>query len=103
MVKNEQLKLEQSRRQNNVIAKFDNGNKFVHRKYEVLGALCKYYEHLYTCLLPLNEEISTNINKTEITENLMKMKKKYWYVYDSIFYFTMYHTLFFNGTQIGYI
>lgn len=102
MVKNEQLKFEQSRRQNNVIEKFDNGNKFAHSKYEVLVYI------LWTSLyMPITTE-RRNFNKyikTEITENLMKMKKNIDML--MILFFTSLCTThyFFNGTQIhvGYI
>lgn len=44
----------------------EDGNKFVYRNKEILGALCKFFENLYTSQLPLNQEISTYTNITKI-------------------------------------
>lgn len=44
----------------------DDGIKFVYSSIEILGALCKFYENLYTSQLPLNEKISTYTNVTKI-------------------------------------
>lgn len=44
----------------------EDGNKFVYSNKEILGALCKFFENLYTSKLPLNQEISTYTNVTKI-------------------------------------
>lgn len=59
----------------NVIEKNDDRNKSVYSNNEILGALWKFYENLYTSQLPLNEEISTYINETAIKSKLNNYEK----------------------------
>ena len=70
------LNLEKKHQKNNVIEKIGENDKYVYNNNDILGALCNFYEQLYTSQNPDQGEISKYISNTNISSKLTEHEKQ---------------------------